>query len=515
MSEWVSRAPHVAALLRHHQDEIAAVWVEMAGNRLGGRFGEHALAEIRTWVSQGATDAIQALSAGSHQATEAYLYEVSLACLGSGLDTAHVIEGLWLFKDAALHVIRGALPPGSAEAEEANFHLDLYLRSTISRFVHLYTETMACHLQARQQRITTTVESLQRVTTALLQKLTLDQALEIVLHEACRLTDAQGGALLSWDGGASLQVVRREGTYLPPANRLPVEGTLTGRVVRTGTPLLVNDRGSLALGRHPVADLESVLVIPMHLKGSIVGALYVANKSGGFDQEDMRTLSLFADGAAIAIETTRLHLQEEQLAVMEERQRLARELHDSVTQAVYSMTLHAEAASLALSAGKQEVVSKSLQKLVTMAREATGDLRMLIFDLRPPLLEEEGLASALQARLAAVESRAGLQTTFHAEGEESLPLALAGELFWIAVEALNNVVKYANAQRVLVRLRFDGPAVCLEISDDGQGFDLAGVRERGGIGLREMEERAQRIQARLEISALPGQGTTVRVEAQR
>jgi signal transduction histidine kinase len=510
----VPKAPHIAALLRCHQDEIATAWVEMAHGLPATRYGERPAKEIRPWVSRGVTDAIQTVSTGLYQASEAYLADVSATCLALGIGISEAIEGLWLFKDAAQPFIQQAYPAGSVEACEADAHLDSYLRSMISRFSRLYTEAMASHLQAQQQQITSTVESLQRVTTALLQKLTLDQALEIVLHEACHLTGAQGGALLSWDGGDWLVVVRSEGAFQAPSNRWPVAGTFTGRVVQTGTPLLVNDPGDLALRSHPVPDLESLLVIPMHLKGSMVGALYVANKPGGFTQDDMRVLSLFADGAAIALETTRLHLQEEQWAVTEERQRLARDLHDSVTQALYSMTLHAEAASLALVAGKQEVAAKSLQKLATMAREATMDLRMLIFDLRPPLLEEEGLVAALQARLAAVGSRAGLQTEIHVEGEEHLPLSVANELFWIAVEACNNVIKHANAQWVRVGLWFDGPAVCIEIADDGLGFEPTNVRECGGVGLQEMAERAQRIKAELKVTSTPGQGTVVRVEAQ-
>ena len=366
--------------------------------------------------------------------------------------------------------------------------------------------------ESTRQRVTE-LESLQRMTTALLQKLTLQQVLEVVCREARQLTGATGCALYSLQDQAWLQLSHSGGTLAPPTSRMPLEGTLAGRAVLSGEPLLLNDTDGLTRTSHPIPNLESLLVIPMRLGDSVVGALDVANKPDGFTQQDMQILSLFADGAAIAIESARLQQQAEQLAVVEERQRLARELHDSVTQALYSVTLYAEATRMAMSAARQDVATENLRELHRMAREAMIDMRMLIFELHPPVLEEEGLAVALQARLAAVESRAGLQTTFHVEGEQNLPLSVQEALFWIAMEAFNNVIKHARAKQVKVRLRLDRPTVLLEITDDGIGFDPATAGQSGGMGLRSMTERVERIRGQLEVTSAPGSGTTVRVEA--
>jgi signal transduction histidine kinase len=194
-----------------------------------------------------------------------------------------------------------------------------------------------------------------------------------------------------------------------------------------------------------------------------------------------------------------------------ERSRLARELHDSVTQTLYSVTLHAGAARLALAAEKRDAVAENLKQLHNMAREAMIDMRMLIFELHPPALEEEGLVAALQARLAAVESRARLQTEIRVAGERRLPLAVEEELLRIALEALNNVIKHANAQHVTVDLRFEDKGVCLQIADDGVGFDPVTAKESGGMGLLGIEERVQRIQGSLAIESTLGDGTTLRV----
>ena len=209
-----------------------------------------------------------------------------------------------------------------------------------------------------------------------------------------------------------------------------------------------------------------------------------------------------------------LEEQAKEKAVAAERSRLARELHDSVTQALYSVTLYAEATRLALQAEKRDVAVQNLRELHNMAREAMLDMRMLIFELHPPVLEEEGLVSALQARLAAVESRARLRTEIRAEAERRLPISVAEELFRIALEALNNVVKHASAEQVTVDLKFGTEDVCLEVSDDGVGFDPDQVSRSGGRGLLGIEERVARLQGTFAIQSVPGGGTTLSVRVQ-
>jgi signal transduction histidine kinase len=225
-------------------------------------------------------------------------------------------------------------------------------------------------------------------------------------------------------------------------------------------------------------------------------------------------MSAFANQAAMAIEHARLQQQAERLAVLGERQRLARDLHDSVTQSLYSVTLYANAAVLALAAGKHDVTAGYLRELQEIAQEGMRDMRLLIFQLHPPVLETEGLVAALQARLAAVEGRAGLQTEFRVEGERRLPIAVEEELYWIAQEALNNVRKHAAAQHVAVHLQFTASAVVLQVTDDGVGFDPQAVRAegRGGGGLRSIAERAERVGGKLTHESRPGRGTRVRVE---
>jgi signal transduction histidine kinase len=185
-------------------------------------------------------------------------------------------------------------------------------------------------------------------------------------------------------------------------------------------------------------------------------------------------------------------------------------LHDSVTQAIYSVTLYAEAARLALSTDKRKTVEENLQQLKETADEALQDMRLVISELHPPDMEQ-GLAAAIRSRLAAVESRAGLATEILDELGETLPPFLEEELYWIAKEALTNVVKHAKADRVSVLLKSIKGSVCMEVIDDGIGFDPIDVEDRGGMGLRLMKERAQGINGDLEIKSEPGNGTTLGV----
>jgi signal transduction histidine kinase len=144
-------------------------------------------------------------------------------------------------------------------------------------------------------------------------------------------------------------------------------------------------------------------------------------------------------------------------------------------------------------------------------------MRLLIFELRPPVLEELGLVAALQARLQAVEGRAGLRTEFKTNLEEQLPPDVEERLYRIALEALNNALKHAQARDIKVLLYQDEPErteparVTLEIADNGVGFDLATTRERGGMGLSAMEERAAELGGRFTVESELGKGTSVRV----
>lgn len=366
----------------------------------------------------------------------------------------------------------------------------------------LYQET---HRQLAESK------ALQRVTAALVQKINLGEAGQLICIEARNLTGAQGSVLLLLEDNTWLRVDQRSGAVSFP-ERIPVEGSNTGRAVRTGEPFLTNDPDHEAVEWYANQPPTTFLAIPLRVNNIVIGVLDVIDKPGGFTPEDVRIVSLFADQAALSAQHARLYQQVERLVVVEERQRLARELHDSVVQSLYSVTLYADAAAMALAAGLSDVTANHLQLLRETTQAAMRDMRLLIFELHPPDLEKEGLVAALQARVAAVETRAGLRTEFLVEGERRLPFFIEQELYGIAQEALNNVGKHARAQRVTVHLQIADELVRLEVRDDGVGFDLSSARKTGGVGLRSIEERTARVGATLAMHSEPGAGTRIRVE---
>jgi signal transduction histidine kinase len=263
-----------------------------------------------------------------------------------------------------------------------------------------------------------------------------------------------------------------------------------------------------------------------------IGVLGVdVTASRQFNDEEIHFLEVVANVLALAIaqdqsqEAIELRVEErtrdieqrlvavaQDTAVLEERQRLARDLHDSVTQALYGITLHAQAAQRLLASGDGVSATDSLRALQDTAQEALDEMRLLIFELRPPVLEQVGLAAALQARLAAVEGRANLQTRLLVEEIDSLPSPVEQALYRIAQEALNNALKHAHAQRITVQLGQAQKRVILEIADDGSGFEPATAQENGGLGLRGIKERVAQLDGVLTLQSAPGAGTRLRVE---
>jgi signal transduction histidine kinase len=204
--------------------------------------------------------------------------------------------------------------------------------------------------------------------------------------------------------------------------------------------------------------------------------------------------------------------QAEQLAVANERNRLARDLHDSVAQTLYGLTLQSEAAARKLSSGELDPTAEYLQQIKESAQQTLVETRLLIYELRPQILEAEGLAAALNARLEAVERRSGIVAHLDIGGLPDLPSQVETNLYRISLEALNNSLKHAHASRVDIAIHNRDDRITLIVADDGVGFDPASPGILGGMGLDGMKERASQVGAQLVIESTPGQGVRVVVE---
>jgi signal transduction histidine kinase len=256
--------------------------------------------------------------------------------------------------------------------------------------------------------------------------------------------------------------------------------------------------------------------VPLIAKGRVIGNLALEHEQPGFYQAHHAEVILaLADQVAVALENARLFTEAQGKAVLEERQRLARDLHDSVTQSLYSLTLLAEAGRRLIDVDTPQA-ARYLNDMSEIAQQSLKEMRLLVYQLRPLALEHEGLIGAVQARLDSVEKRAGIEARFLIEGNLSnLPPTVEEGLFRIAQEALNNALKHAAARSVVVRLRGEDECVTLEVADDGRGSALLTTDVKGGLGLTSIKERVAQLQGTLTLDSAPGAGTRVSVEVPR
>jgi len=285
-----------------------------------------------------------------------------------------------------------------------------------------------------------------------------------------------------------------------------------------GKPILIL-KDEFALLQGPIAnhlqisEIQSLAFVPLQVREHVLGYLGLEMREEGriITPEEANLLAIFSTDIAQLLEDARLFEQAKLLAATEERNRLARELHDSVAQALYSISLFIDATRLALKTNKQKVAESHLEELTQLSREAMSNMRLLIFQLRPPILEKSGLVMAIQSRLESVEAKAGFQTRFETEGSFHLTASQESELYGITQEALNNVIKHAQAGQVIVRLTEQAGSLQLTIEDDGIGFDPH-IDHTGGQGLRNMRERAMSMVANFTVESAPGQGTKITIK---
>lgn len=256
--------------------------------------------------------------------------------------------------------------------------------------------------------------------------------------------------------------------------------------------------------------LACFVVIPLITQAGdeskIIGFICLARKEKPvFSQDEIVRLTTISDQIATLIDSDRRR----KLAIaLSERQRLMRDLHDSVSQKLYGLVTTTEAAQAALEAGETVNPPEVLAKIGESARQAVKEMRLFLYQMQPIDVDKDGLISVLHHRLAAVEGRADIKARLLADDEITISKDKEIALYYIAQEALNNILRHAKAKSISVTLKQGRKNVILEIQDDGCGFDLRKV-ERGGLGLRNMRERTSQINGILKISSKPDQGTTI------
>ena len=349
----------------------------------------------------------------------------------------------------------------------------------------------------------------------------VEEVLQQMVDRARELAGARYAALGTpdGDGGFSRFLVSGMSDELVASmGPLPRTHGLLGAMLETADSLRTDDlhthprfRGWWPSG-HP--DMRSFLGVPIVAPEGVIGAFYLTHKEGAdaFGAGDQELIELLAAHAAIALTNARLHEHSRELSIMSERNRLALELHDAVSQKLFALVLSAESASTLLDRDAPAARAQ-LVGLRELAQEALDELRSLIGELRPPDLARDGLGGALRKHVAMLRRAHGVQIDVEVDGADAGGGARDRDVLRIAQEALQNAVRHAGASRIRVRLAARGRALAMEVADDGAGFDPAEPELRSRrLGLTSMEERAQRLGGRLEIRSAAGEGTTVRLE---
>jgi PAS domain S-box-containing protein len=283
--------------------------------------------------------------------------------------------------------------------------------------------------------------------------------------------------------------------------------------VDTPAALMWREATSEILGEVP-AFISSFMVVPLVANKRVIGLLSFNHQHPGYYTGRHADLALaVANHAAAAIENAYLYKNSLDLAALQERQKLARELHDSVSQALYGIALGARTARKLLDGEviNRDDLLKPVEYVLSLAEAGLAEMRALIFELRPDSLQNEGLAAALAKQAASLEARHQIRVITMFDEEPSLTLETKQTLYRIAQEALNNIIKHARPSQVELRLTSSAGKVILEIKDDGIGFDVDGLFP-GHLGLRSMRERAENMGGELVIESIPGKGTRVFVQ---
>nr|BFD85623.1 hypothetical protein StreXyl84_50240 [Streptomyces sp. Xyl84] len=269
---------------------------------------------------------------------------------------------------------------------------------------------------------------------------------------------------------------------------------------------------------HP--EMSDFLGLPIRDGDEVIGALFLANKrcdkpegGYGFTEEDEELLAILAQHAAIALTNARLYERSRELTIAEERSRLAHELHDAVSQKLFSLRLTAQAAAALVD--RDPVRAKGeLQQVAVLAAEAADELRAAVVELRPAALDEDGLVATLRTQVQVLDRAHSARVTFTARGFRALPAAQEEAMLRVAQEALHNALRHSGAGHVDVTLDRRGKGAVLRVADDGRGFDPRTVRRAGRhLGLVSMRDRADGAGGTLTVESAPGKGTTIEMEA--
>ncbi|HEX7173025.1 MAG TPA: GAF domain-containing sensor histidine kinase [Candidatus Limnocylindria bacterium] len=350
--------------------------------------------------------------------------------------------------------------------------------------------------------------------------LDIDRVLQLITDQVRQLVSAEYAAIGIVDGDGAIERFITSGMSAETRaaiGDLPHGRGLLGLIIRENRTVRIPE-----IAAHPESygfppnhpQMRSFLGMPITNQGVPVGRLYLTNKQGAaaFTEMDQALVEMFALHAGIAIENARLHDQVRRLAVVDERDRISRDLHDSVIQAIYAQTLALDDVP-AMLAEEPDEARRRVDEAIDALHAVIRDVRNFIFGLRPVLLESGDLSEGLHHLATELRRNGGVSVAVDVTGDPAalarLPIETVAELLAITREALSNVARHAGATACHVQLAADADRLRLEITDDGRGFDAAAAPERGHHGLANMRTRAEALGAGYEVGSAPGGGTRI------
>jgi signal transduction histidine kinase len=532
----------LAGLLDGYREEIVAAWVRLLAGLPGSRFATLPVIDLQNCLRDELIAMTVVFRRGSYETLDAHLTANCATRVEQGFDISEVIQGNLLLKDAVMPVIWREAQWEADAALRLLADLDsvlhwiviqvsklysLQLNRRLAEQVNLLThsqeqlQTQNAQLEAQSQQLerrVRQVSALNRSTALLTTTLDLDKVMDLILEQLAEVVPYDSATIM-WRIQGVLRVIACRG-FRDPAAVLgarfdPEKNPLTHRLLNEDGPIVLRD-----VDHEPSFDYQrdtvtrSWIGVPLHVREEVIGALTVDNAQiNSYDEEDGQSVMAFANQAAIALENARLYDRSRELAVLEERNRLARELHDSISQMLFSMVLNAEAAATLFEANP-EAARVQIGRLQETSHTALKEMRTLIFELRPANLEEEGLVPVLKKHVALFKERNGIDVELHAEGQRRWPFNMEKALYRVAQEALTNVAKHAQATRAVVTLSAQDGWVRLTVDDNGRGLPPDKLRRgHSTLGMTSMRERAEQLGGHFDIGPGPdNQGTRVCVE---
>lgn len=449
-----------------------------------------------------------------------YAVSPHMRAMGMGLDLMGQHKDGQIFP---IEVGLGYLPLGEQLAVMASV-LDITPRKQTEAFLEARVRERTQELERRRQ----VADSLREILALINTNASLDEILNQIVAQAIQLLGADAGAIYQLheqDGILRLQQSRMHDAAEITLRHVMVQAdTPMSRAVRTRQPTTMTNEptimpilpGDLREEALPLWEegFQAMLSAPLVVKDEVYGSLVLYYRSRhNFSEEALSLVATFCDQAALAVENARLYAQIEHAAVAAERSRIAHDLHDSVTQTLFSASIIADVLPRLWQRSQGEA-ERRLQELRELTRGALAEMRTLLLELRPTALVNVSLSDLLHQLADAIVGRARLPIEVRVQGKEELPVAVRIALYRIAQEALNNVAKHAEASQVTVLLALQPESADLYIQDDGRGFRIDNVPGKC-LGLNIMRERAEEIGAQFTIHSQIDQGTVVHASWQR